>query len=65
MAGEKFHFSSDEIFMKKVFLIFLFGGKDIVHDGNVFCLKKKVGKGNMKFRCSGTLRDTLHLKTTF
>ena len=51
--------------MKKVFLIFLFGGKDIVHYGKLFCLKKKVGKGNVKFRCSGTLRDTLHLSTIF
>jgi len=40
MADEKFHFSSGEILMKEVFLFFLFGRKDIVHDGKLFCLKK-------------------------
>ena len=41
MANEKFHFSSGEILMKEVFLIFSFGGKDIVHGGKLFCLKKR------------------------
>ena len=40
----------------EVFLIFfIFGRKDIVHDGKLFCLKK-VGKRKVKFRRSGTLR---------
>jgi len=41
MADEKFHFSSGEILMTEVFLFFLFGRKDIVHDGKLFCLKKE------------------------
>jgi len=48
MADEKFHFSSGEILMKEVvFIFFLFGRKDIVNDGKLFCLKKN-GKKKCK-----------------
>ena len=40
MADEKFHYSSGEILIQEVFLFFLFGRKDIVHDCKLLCLKK-------------------------
>ena len=56
MADGKFHFSNGEILMKKTFLIFFSGQKDIVHDGKLFWVKKGE-KRKVKFCRSGTLRD--------
>ena len=58
MADENYHFSSGEILMKKAFLIFRFGRKDIVHDGKLFCIKKS-GKKKCEISSQWHFKATL------
>ena len=60
MADEKFYFSSGEILMKGVFLIFIFLGEGTSYMMVSYSVLKKEGKRNVKFRRRSTLNTYRH-----